>query len=134
MLVMYLLLAGFVRYASDTIERQQIKLSQQVNQLTELLAQNETLHKRVRRAAARATALNECFLRRISAELHDGPAQDLGLAWLCLDHVVARYPAYHLTSSNGHGVAEDLNIIQSLLQCAMQEIRALSAGLGVPQL
>lgn len=134
MLVMYLLLAGFVRYASDTIERQQTRLSQQVSQLTELLAQNETLHERVRRAAARTTALNERFLRRISAELHDGPAQDLGLALLRLDHVVARYTAHHLFNSNGQGVAEDLNIIQSSLQRAMQEIRALSAGLGVPQL
>ena len=50
--------------------------------LTTLLAQNDELHKRVQRAAARTTALNERFLRRVSAELHDGPAQDLGLALL----------------------------------------------------
>jgi hypothetical protein len=48
-LVMYLLLAGFVRRASDTIRRQQHELSGQVIRLRDLLTQNETLHERVRR-------------------------------------------------------------------------------------
>ena len=91
MLVMYALLAGFVRRASDTIERQQVSLSRQVDQLTELLGQNESLRERIRRAAARFTTINERFLRRFSAELHDGPLQDLGLAMLRLDHVEAYF-------------------------------------------
>ena len=63
----YLLLAGFVGRASDTIEQQRDALSAQVVQLTDLLTQNAALHDRVRRAAARTTALNERVLRRISA-------------------------------------------------------------------
>jgi signal transduction histidine kinase len=86
-LLMYLLLAGFIRRASDTIARQELALRDQVTRLTDLLAQNAELHERVRRAATRTTALNERFLRRISAELHDGPAQELGLALLRLDHI-----------------------------------------------
>ena len=89
MLIIYALLSGFVGRAGETIDRQQATLSAQVVQLTELLEQNKALHDRVRRAAARTTALNERILRRISAELHDGPVQDVGLALLRLDHVAA---------------------------------------------
>ncbi|HEX5500555.1 MAG TPA: hypothetical protein VFX03_15070, partial [Thermomicrobiales bacterium] len=91
--LIYLLLSVFVRRASDTIARQQRALSSQVARLTDLLRQNDELHERVRGAAARTTALNERFLRRFSAELHDGPAQEIGLALLRLDHVAERSAA-----------------------------------------
>ena len=133
-LVIYLLLAGFVGRASDTIERQKLALSQHVDQLTELLDQNESLRNRIRRAAARFTALNERFLRRFSAELHDGPLQDLGLAMLRLDHVEDYFSKQRKSTSNNNAVREDLSVIHSSLQRAMEEIRSLSAGLGVPQL
>lgn len=133
-LVIYLLLAGFVRQASDTIERQKFALSQHVDQLTELLDQNESLRNRIRRAAARFTALNERFLRRFSAELHDGPLQDLGLAMLRLDIVEDYVSKQRKPNSNTNSVEEDLVVIHSSLQRAMEEIRSLSAGLGVPQL
>ena len=134
MLVVYALLSGFVGRAGDTIDRQQEALSAQVVQLTDLLEQNRSLHDRVRRAAARTTALNERVLRRISAELHDGPVQDMGLALLRLDHVMA------VTDGNGSGLPadatldKDLDVIQGSMQRALAEIRALSGGLGVPQL
>jgi len=129
---MYLLLAGFVRRVSDTLSRQQRELSAQVVRLKDLLAQNQELHERVRRAAERATAVNERFLRRSSAELHDGPAQDLGLALLRLDQLepcpepaqVAPQPASRA----------DYGIVQSSVQNALREIRAISAGMGLPEL
>jgi signal transduction histidine kinase len=131
----YLLLAGFVGRASDTIEEQRDALRAQVGQLTHLLAQNAALHDRVRRAAARTTALNERVLRRISADLHDGPVQDLGLALLRLDHTLAREEE----EKSGffretRFLVEDLGVIQSAIQRALAEMRALSAGLGVPHL
>ena len=46
---------------------------------------NAQLDAKVRRAAARTTALNEQFLRRVAADLHDGPAQDLGFALMRLE-------------------------------------------------
>jgi hypothetical protein len=88
-IAMYVMLAGIVRRGSDTIERQQRDLWDKLRQLTELLTQNKLLSERVRRAASGSTARNERFLRRISAELHDGPAQALGLALLRLDSVIA---------------------------------------------
>lgn len=129
---MYLLLAGFVRRVSDTISRQQSELSSQVVRLKDVLTQNQELHERVRRAAERTTALNERFLRRNSAELHDGPAQDLGLALLRLDKLEPCTEAAQaaLPASS----RADFNVVQSSLQNALKEIRAISAGMGMPEL
>jgi len=129
-LLMYLLLAGFIRRASDTIARQELALRTQVAQLTDLLGQNAELHERVRRAATRTTALNERFLRRISAELHDGPAQELGLALLRLDHV--SQPCAVCPSASQQPREDALDVIQNSLRRALQELRAISTGLGVP--
>ncbi|MFN8459453.1 MAG: sensor histidine kinase [Anaerolineae bacterium] len=134
MLVMYLLLSGFVQRASDTIARQQVELNDQVSRLTELLAQNRELHERVGRAAASVATLNERFLKRIGAELHDGPAQDLSLALLRLDTVISYSERCCFTNGHGAQCAEQLNIIQNSLQHALQEVRAIAAGLGLPQL
>ena len=129
-LVIYLLLAGFIRRASDTIEQQRATLNDQISRLTELLAQNQELHERVRRAAGSVATLNERFLRRIGSELHDGPAQDLGLALLKLDALVGRYEQ----KQEGLAIANELTSIQSPLQNAQKEIRAISTGLSLPQL
>ncbi len=130
-LIMYLLLAGFVRVASNTIVRQQTELRDQVERLHQLLLKNQELDERVRRAAAETTALNEQVLRRISAELHDGPAQDLGLALLKLDNVIALSEAR--TEQNARE-KEDLSTIKYSINHALQETRAISSGMGVPEL
>lgn len=129
-LIIYLLLAGFVRRASDTIEQQRATLNDQISRLTELLAQNRELHDRVRRAAGSVATLNERFLRRIGSELHDGPSQDLGLVLLKLDALIGRWEQ----SQAAAGFVEELTSIQSSLQNAHKEIRAISSGLSLPQL
>ena len=129
-LVIYLLLAGFVRRASDTIEGQQATMNDQITRLTELLAQNQELHERVRRAAGSVATLNERFLRRIGSELHDGPAQDLGLSLLKLDALIGRWEQ----RQEAPEFAGELTGIQSSLQNAQKEIRAISTGLSLPQL
>lgn len=128
---MYLLLAGFVRVASSTISRQQKELNVRVQQLQELVTTNAALDERVRHAAAQTTALNEQVLRRISAELHDGPAQDLGLALLKLDNVIAQTEAQPGRDCQQE---QDVNVVKRSLDHALQEIRAISSGMGVPQL
>jgi signal transduction histidine kinase len=133
MIVIYLLLVGFVRWADNTIGRQEIELTYQVTQLTELLAQNNELHQRVQRAAANATELNERFLRRISADLHDGPTQELGLALLRLDRVMSQNEVCRLKDPN-LTCNEQLPVIQTSLQQALLEMRAIAAGFGLPQL
>lgn len=160
-IAIYLLLAVFVQRASNTIAHQQRDLASKVERLTDLLRQNDDLHERVRGAAARTTALNERFLRRVSAELHDGPAQEISLALLQLDHVYARAangsngtngahgsphddganPANHPSrAENGgrsHGNAAtigDLDRIQGSLRRALRDVRGASTGLLLPQL
>lgn len=125
--VMYLLLLGFVRFASDTIKRQQNELRQQFHEL-------RSLHERVRHAARRTTTLNERSLRRISAELHDGPAQDLGFALLRLEHLTPQAGRAFALQSAAVPVQSDFHLIQNSLRHALHEIRAISAGMGLPEL
>lgn len=129
-LLIYLLLAGFVRGASQTIQRQQGELAQKVMQLTDLLGQNRELSERVRNASARVAQLNEGYLKRIGSELHDGPAQDLGLSILKLDALAGRFE----DSASDPAVAGQMNEIGLSLQNALKEMRGIAAGLSLPQL
>jgi signal transduction histidine kinase len=122
--LMYLLLTVFVKRASDTIVHQQSDLGQQVALLQEL-------HGRVRGAAARTAALNERFLRRTSAELHDGPVQDIALALFQLDDLNSEYSSEEKQTLIAGGT---LGRIADTLRHALREMRAISAGLGVPDL
>jgi signal transduction histidine kinase len=133
-LLVYLLLLGIVRRGHETIVRQQGALRDTVTQLTTLLAQNEALHERVRRAATRTTALNERFLRRISAELHDGPAQALSLALLRLDSVIGEREAGRSVGDDSGQRQAELQRLQQVLRQALNEMRTLAAGLRLPEL
>jgi signal transduction histidine kinase len=133
-LVMFLLLAWLVRRASNTITAQQSELSEKVAQLTALLSQNEQLHDRVRRAAARTTALNERFLHRIAADLHDGPGQDLALALLRMESLAETCASCAATVNKGSDVAGEFRTVHSALQSALADLRATSAGLQLPEI
>jgi signal transduction histidine kinase len=131
---MYLLLAGIVGRASNTILSQQDQLRDQVNQLRKLLNQNEELHDRVRRAAARTTALNERFLRRISADLHDGPGQDLSLALLRIEALAETCENCSVPNRSGQTVAHEYRTVKAALDSALTELRTISAGLRLPEI
>ncbi|TKB05522.1 MAG: sensor histidine kinase, partial [Mesorhizobium sp.] len=70
----FLGLSAIVFRGSRTISSQSRSLKQRIAELSDLLAQNRLLRLRVQRASQRATAVNERYLRRIGADLHDGPA------------------------------------------------------------
>jgi signal transduction histidine kinase len=132
--VMYLLLFALVRRGSKTIDAQQRELSSKVTQLMELGAKNEQLHERVRRAAGRTAALNEVFLRRISADLHDGPGQDMGLALMQFELIGK---TCLLCPGGNHGLfstTAEFHAIQNALQSALNDLRAISAGLQLPEI
>ena len=84
-LITFALLFGIVRRGSLLIGRQHSELEDRFAELMRVSAQNETLRRRIQNASLRAAELNERQLRRISAELHDGPAQALALASLRLE-------------------------------------------------
>ena len=118
----YLILSGIVKRGSDTIRRQQTELQRRLDQ-------NVRLHERVRQAAGRTTALNEQALRRISADLHDGPGQALALALLRLDALQAP-----CESDDGTQTRDDFATVQSAIRDALSDVRAISAGLRLPEL
>lgn len=130
MLTMYVALFAVVRRGSETIVRQQRDLSEKVSQLTTLNAQNSLLHQRVKRAAERATALNENFLQRLSADLHDGPGQDLGFALMQLKTVDTNCPG----ASTGRCAAGKLEPVRVAVQSALTDLRAISADLQLPDI
>jgi signal transduction histidine kinase len=127
----YLVLFGMVSKGSNTIEAQRAELQVKIAELTALNQQNELLNENLRRAAERTAALNESFLRRISADLHDGPGQDLGLALMRLETLAER--------ADGSGRAllidpEEFETIRLSVRSAMQELRSISAGLSLPDI
>jgi signal transduction histidine kinase len=113
-------LFSIVADGSRTIERQRLALTQRISDLTGLLAQNRLLRDRIERGAREATEDNERFLRGIGSDLHDGPAQLIGLALLRLD------------SLRSAGLDLDTAIIRSALSDGLEEIRHISAGLLLP--
>ncbi|MBI2310970.1 MAG: sensor histidine kinase [Betaproteobacteria bacterium] len=133
-LLTYLLLFGLAARASNTIDAQQQELREKVAQLTALLDQNQQLHERVRRAAARTTALNERFLRRISADLHDGPGQDLGLALMRIEGLADTCINCPEAVDRRCAVTDDFLAVRSALQSALTDLRSISAGLHLPEI
>lgn len=129
-ILMYLILNILVMRGDAIIRRQAEALQEQVRTLSQLIEQNRRLHLRVQRAARRSTTLNERFLRRISAELHDGPAQTLGLALLRLDALDRVLEQANLAPK----ARDNLEIIRLSLENALRDIRAIAHGLRLPEL
>lgn len=124
--VIVLALFGLILGANSTIERQKSAMQQQIISLRDLVEQNRDLSERVQRAYVRSTQRNEGLLRRLGSELHDGPAQLLGLALIRLDSL--------FTNRGASPPTDELEIIRGALQDAMREIRNLSSGFALPHL
>jgi signal transduction histidine kinase len=134
MIAMYLCLFVLVRRGSKTIATQRGALRDQVNQLTELNEQNLELQVRVINAAERATAINENFLQRVSADLHDGPGQDLGFALMQIKNMndaVAVDPAAPLSQA---ALVQGLNQTRVAIESAIKDLRGISADIELPDI
>jgi len=128
---MFLLLLGMVRGASTTIVDQQRDLSHQLQQLRTTIGENARMRGQLREAVARTTALNEQFLHRVAADLHDGPAQDIALALMRLEALgEARSGAGALKGNTSH----DFETIYRALNASLAELRNMACGLGMPQI
>lgn len=111
-----------VRRGSKLIDLQRRTLEQRVGELSDLLAQNQQLRASVQAATDRSVALNEQVMRRVGADLHDGPAQLLALAQMRLGSALSAGPG-----------AGELDQVRGFLGDAMAEIRSISRGLTLPQ-
>ncbi|THK36531.1 sensor histidine kinase [Ensifer sp. MPMI2T] len=128
-LAFFIMLSAIVMRGSRTIEKQRHALRQRVDELSALLSQNEALRGRLQHASQRATALNENMLRRIGADLHDGPAQLVAFASLRLDSNKL------VSGSTSAAVRErEITTIKASLDEAMREIRTICSGLVLPQI
>lgn len=119
-------LFGVVRRGSVLISQQQRALHARIAEAEYVSQQNRVLRLRVERAAGRVAELNEQYLRRISADLHDGPAQLIGLAALRLGGLAK--------SRTDEARAASMGVVKHALDEAMQEIRNISAGLSLPEI
>lgn len=126
---MYALLLAVVRGGSRTIESQRTALSAQVAALTALQAQNGQLHQRAVQAARQAVLVNENQLRRVAADVHDGPVQDLGLALMMLD--AGPDPAAAPGSCTPR---QDWGRVRAAVQSALTDLRAICANLDLPDI
>jgi signal transduction histidine kinase len=117
------LLFVIVLRGSRTIDAQRAALTRQLQDLTTMSAHNTALRERVQQAAARASAMNDQALRRIGADLHDGPAQLLGFAALRLDDL------RDAVADQG-----DVNAVERAIKDAMKEVRTISRGLLLPDI
>ena len=126
-LATYLGLASIVGRGSATIVKQEHILSDQVVALSQLLDRNAELDAQVRQAARRTTTLNEQALRRLSADLHDGPGQVLALALMRLDGLQAETAA-------PPALQETLGQLYDVIDDALRDIRNISSGLLLPEI
>ncbi len=124
--LLFLSLYYTFRRGIKTIEQQEEKLNHQISRLSNLLNDNKTLQQSMKTASARAVELNEQFLRRVGADLHDGPAQMIGFAVLRLNQVSKQEPAKHF----GH----EFHAVREALDESLEEIRGISSGLVLPEL
>jgi signal transduction histidine kinase len=113
-------LYAIVGRASATIDRQ-------IAELRALVAQNEELRRRAERSQQLASEVNERYLRRLGGELHDGPAQLIGLALLRLD-------AIERSGKRDAAAAAEVETVRLALRDALAEIRNISVGLSLPEL
>lgn len=100
-------------------------IDHQLAAMKEMSARNLALRLRVQGAAARFAAMNDQTLRRVGADLHDGPAQLMGFAALRLDA---------LRKAAGPEAAAEVDGIARAVKDSIAEIRTISRGLSLPDI
>lgn len=110
-----------------TIAEQRQQLLFQVSELQDLLKQNETLQSRLRQANEEVSSINETVLRRVGADLHDGPAQKLSYAVLRLSHLKRLF-------QKGSAGSKSVDNMGHILVDTLADVRRMSGGLVLPEL
>lgn len=124
-----LIMAGLfwvVHRGNRIILTQQGELRRRMAEIEGTALRNRVLRERVQRASGRVSELTERFLRGLGADLHDGPAQLVGLAALKIEHVRRARTAADRE--------EQLQMLDSVLADAIRDIRTISKGLVLPDI
>lgn len=125
-------LLQIVHQGSRTIDHQQTALAERVEAMSAMLRANTDLQGRLADANRRAGVANEQYLRRIGADLHDGPAQLIGYGLLRLDALRPRLRPSSATAAAGSG--DDIDAIEGALRDGLRELRAICADIAIPEL
>ena len=119
-------LYGIVHRASRTIRRQRAALEGRMHELEQVSEANLRLRRRVQNASVRAAEVNEMSLKRIGADLHDGPSQLVGAAALKLE-TVKRAP-------DRRSRVLEIDKVAQTLRDALRELRDIAQGLMLPEI
>jgi signal transduction histidine kinase len=120
------LLFFITRRDSRTIRGLQLVLTRQIDEIARLQAFNKKLLLRLTAFRRIAADANEEFLRRVGADLHDGPAQHVAFALLRIDALSSALAAAKIKST-------ELEKLRKVLQESHQEIRDAARGLFFPR-
>lgn len=124
-LIISVLLFVTVKRASRIITTQQKLLESNLERAAALAKRNNSLRRAADRARLKAAVLNENYLARIGADLHDGPIQLLSLLMLKLPDPSA---------PDMRPLAVQRSELERLIQMALSDLRNLSGGLVLPEL
>ena len=130
-LAMLLPLYFIVRSGDRTIVSQEIAIRNRVTELSGLLSENRDLSAKVEEANRMSANVNERFLNRLGADLHDGPVQMLAVAILWLDSLTGKISR---SAKEKKEVHDNVQLIRSTINDALREVRSLATGLALPEL
>lgn len=120
------LLFMIVHRGSVLIIDQQRALEQSIQKQALLLDQNEKLEIKLTQAHQDSHVISDRQLKRVATDLHDGPAQLLGLVLLRLHELTP--------NQRFRACSQSLDVIRSATQDALTEIRGISTGLSLPEI
>jgi signal transduction histidine kinase len=124
-LIISVLLFVTVKRASRIITAQQKLLESNLARAAALAKRNNSLRRAADRARLKAAVMNENYLARIGADLHDGPIQMLSLLMLKLPDPSA---------PDERSIAVQRRELEILIQMTLRDLRNLSVGLVLPEL
>jgi signal transduction histidine kinase len=124
-LAMLTLLFFIVRRGDKIIQQQQVALRLRLQEQTRLHISNAELQRKMATATQEFSRVNELTLRRIGADLHDGPAQLLTLILIRLDDLAENCSTVD---------QESMETIRGAATDALREVRDLSRGLALPEI
>lgn len=125
-LAVFLIMAGIGGSLFAIVLRGSQIIDRQIVDLGQMASHNVSLRLKVQSAAARFSQLNDQALRRIGADLHDGPAQLMGFAALRIDSLRRQ-----VTSDKARA---EIDGIEKAIREAIQEIRNISRGVSLPDI
>jgi signal transduction histidine kinase len=130
-LIVFAAQLSIVHSGAITIDQQRKQLNERIADLTNMLNENSVL-RHANMAGIRATDVNERYLRRIGADLHDGPLQLIGATMFRLDSLDG------IIGDAEPGLAaearEDIVVIREAIGTSMVELRDLAAGFMLPEI